>query len=178
MIRKLLALAIASLSFCISFAQNNLDPAPLTLTGWNKNVMENQTGYVKGWNWGSIGGRLNDAIGINYWHNGAETTEAPFYSNNQKRIVAIGGTVTGGHLDPNLLNSQAFVFKPGIAVDSTSSYHVSAYDSYCNVFGFLNRDVTYGRVGDSLQYILYDSLFTAPSNLVLSDIWPKERFWL
>jgi len=163
--KKFIILLGIAISISASLAQNNIDPLKIEnytdTTVFDRNW--NNTHFIKGWNWGNPGRWLDEALGMNYYHddyakqrfgsswddNQYSITDSNLFVRNHRKLAYLPGLV-GGYDAQTLFNAQVIILNPTINVDSTNNFIPRAYDSSGSVFGFyFKRKV---RILDSSQH--------------------------
>jgi hypothetical protein len=178
---KLIKIIIA-LIFVTSLckAQTILDP-PSILDSLDQTMLNFDVSDFKlGWNWGSPGVRLDNALSIKYSHGAFDTLRRPLGTPNMNYIDAIPGFTTG-HMHYGKLNSMAVQFDPAIRVRTTSNYIAESWENKGAIFGFQtkNKGTIDSATGSTFHcYILRkDSVISETK--VLYDSWPqKKSFYL
>jgi hypothetical protein len=133
---KIIIILICATSLCKS--QTVLDP-PSIINQLDQNMLSTTNNqFPIGWNWGSIGRKLDSALLFNYWHGGFYRPLADVYKDSLKYITGVDG-FTCGHMHPGRLNSMAVQFDPAITVDTTSNYQPPSWDNKGAIFGFIKR---------------------------------------
>ncbi|MBL7973844.1 MAG: hypothetical protein JNJ85_02960, partial [Candidatus Kapabacteria bacterium] len=108
-----------------------------------------------GWNWGSQGGIVDDALGINTYH-----THRWLNYGSQNRpadadlILLIDQFGDWGYAGFGPFNTQSMWYHPEITVDSTNSFVPITNDIQGAVFGWYNKVGTRGTGVDSLRWSL------------------------
>lgn len=132
-----------------SYSQNVIDP-PILPIGFDSTALFdrnfNDTTFILGWNWGSPGRALDEAMRINFYHDGYgdETTMETYTSSDScipghRKAVQVTG-VSGGRSGGFILNAHSLMLYPTITVDSTQSFVPRAFDNTGSVFGFMNKN--------------------------------------
>src|SRR5690606_31257831 len=106
-------------------SQNNIDPPSLINDSTvNKELIKReQNSFLLGWNWGSPGEKLDDALYINAYH------DMPDHPNNDKvdSIRSIEQFLWGQHILGNrfknaIINSMSVYFEPTIYIDTVNRF--------------------------------------------------------
>lgn len=152
-------------------AQDIIDPSPLPRIDTSSFINRTQPGFILGWNWGSTGRALDQALNINTYH------DYPFSSTDTEDSICviepinIDRQVMAARNTNNLFNAQTLYLKPGLelALSALSNFEPRDWNTSGAVFGFQNRDFI---VGDTLagKYLLYSSRpATYPVNVLNID---------
>ncbi|MDT3739533.1 MAG: hypothetical protein RO257_08545 [Candidatus Kapabacteria bacterium] len=180
-----------------AYSQNIIDP-PVLPIGFDSTALFdrtfNDTTFIRAWNWGSPGRALDEALRINFYHDGYEpgvTTQAQYtgdtltadsllYIPNHRKAVQVTG-VSGGRDSKFILNAHSQIIYPVIEVDSTSDFVPRAFDRTGSVFGFTNKSKV--RILNSSQntskdyhFALLDKDSVTSPEIVLSNIWKNNKF--
>jgi hypothetical protein len=177
---KMIIILIFVATFCKS--QTILDP-PSILDSLDQNMLNFQTTDFKlGWNWGSPGLRLDNALSIKYSHGAFDRWhDSTLSTPNMNYIDAIPGFTTG-HMHYGKLNSMALQFDPAIKVCTTSSYRAESWENKGAIFGFQTKsigtiDSTSGS--NTFHRFLLNKTGVSQDIMVLSNSWPqKKSFYL
>jgi hypothetical protein len=146
-------------------------------------INHNTAPYLLGWNWGSLNSAMDQALGINSYH------DFPFdvTTDVKENILVIQPPyldptykITGGYNANLVLNAHCLHLEPTINIDSTENFKPRFGDKTGAVFGW-----RYKTVGDTVpigddfsRFILYKNSVTSPT-LVLKDIWKGDILkWL
>ena len=151
-------------------AQNIIDPPAIDLVDTSSIIKWNYRGFIKGWNWGSTGAGLDEALGINFYHGFPATS--PDVADSMNVSLVIGDPIIGNGRNANqLFVALGIQLEPTITVDTTENFQPRAGDKCGSVFGFKTRDFTVGDTStDFNRYVLRTDNFTEHV-VVLKDIW-------
>lgn len=173
------------------YCQNIIDPPRLPI-GFDSTALFdrtfNDTTFILGWNWGSPGRALDEAMRINFYHDGYEPgvtdssdyTSDTLYIPNHRKAVQVTG-VSGGRNSKFILNAHSQILYPVIEVDSTSDFVPRAFDNTGSVFGFLNKNkvvILEPNENDSSDYhfVMLDKDSITTPEIVLSNVWKNNKF--
>ena len=161
--RTVLYLLMFAFTISVVNAQDIIDPPTLPINFNNTAVFDrnfNQTHFVKGWNWGGTGRKLDEAMLMNYYHcgfqfdlNANNYNDTSLFIHNHRRVLQLNG-ITGGRGENCLLNAHSEIIFPYITIDSTNAFQPRAYDSSGAVFGFTFKNKV--RILDSSQHTNVD----------------------
>ena len=171
------------------FSQDTIDPPRLPINFNNPEIFDrnfNDTTFILGWNWSSFGRRLDEAMRINYFHQGYDLsydndstfTHSSLYIPNHRKAVQVTG-VSGGRKKYFILNAHSLMLYPVITIDSTSGFIPREFDSTGSVFGFLNKNKV--RILNSSQdtskdyhFAMLDKDSVTTHEIVLSNAWKNN----
>lgn len=145
-------LAMFAITVSIFYAQNILDPQPLNLDSTYILSADSAAAQFKlGWNWGSIGYKLDDAMQMGYLHQARikDIENKPLIGNNSKMIIQ--PECSGGHMHVRKLNAMAIQFDPAISVDTTTSAKPASWDNKGAIFGFFNKNLSKGYIDSNVS---------------------------
>lgn len=185
--RKLLILLLFPF---ISLAQDKIDPLPIiTDTTGNYNIIDPiQHHFILGWNWGSPGKKLDDALFMNFYHGyptaGQDNNDD--YANNIRISQQLGGDIIGGRLQDVTFNTQSLYLEPTIKVinpNGNNEFFPTMRNREGSVFGFQKRNKI-KLINDPLnpdfgRALLYKDSVSSGSAVVLDSIWSNNilRFY-
>lgn len=174
----------------ISLGQNKIDPPSIITdtTAYYDILRPNQDKFFIGWNWGTPGKKLDDAMYINMYHGYPKVLSGnnDDYADNISIVQPVGGGVVSGRPSGALFNSQSLYLEPTIKVinpESGNEFFPTQRNKEGAVFGFQKRNKIklindpihpeFGRV------LLYKDSVTTGSSIVLDSIWPRNllRFY-
>jgi hypothetical protein len=138
-------------------------------------AIDRSNNFVKGWNWGSPGRKLDTAMLMNAYH------DFPYLSTDTKsNILSMqkpgpwNANISGGRNGNYFFLGQALHLEPTINVDSTDNFRPRVGDINGSVFGFYNRNLTNGGIVSSgldfSRYKLYPRRINTPVR-VLDNAW-------
>jgi hypothetical protein len=172
-----------------TYSQNIIDPDTIPINFKNPAIFDrifNDTTFILGWNWSSTGRRLDEAMSINYhhqgydlrWDNDSTFTDSTLYVRNHRKAVQVTG-VTGGRQANIILNAHSQLLYPVLNVDSTSNFVPRAFDNSGAVFGFQYKSKV--RILNSTQdtskdyhFVMLDKDSISSPEIVLSHIWKNN----
>ncbi len=105
--------------------QNKIDPLPiLTDTTANYDIIDPvQHDFILGWNWGTPGKKLDDALLMNLYHGypTAGQSSNDDYADSIRVIQNLKGDIIGGRLSDAIFNTQSLYLEPTIKVVTADS---------------------------------------------------------
>jgi len=165
----LLILVIALCNLFTIYAQDVINPPKFdffttSTGGYDTLVTRNFNHFYLSWKWDTPGRKLDDALGIIYYHdnyNCKYDISAPFTDSNKfipyHRKVTQLPYITGGRKHNLMLNAQSMYYFPVIETDSTDLFTPRPYDSSGAVFGWNYKDINLQFL-DSSQHLSDDFL--------------------
>lgn len=183
---KLILLSLIFVTVNLAISQDLLDP-PKIQGLYTTTVIDRNTNYFMGWNWGNQGKKLDTSLLMNSYHN------YPIGSFDVKSFMKVmevpgdgtkitvpnntwGNGLIGGRNSNNAWLGQSLHLEPTLTVDSTDNFVPRAGDKTNAVFGFEYRNTTIGSIlNDSSltnfsRYLLDQTGVTTPIR-VLDNIW-------
>ena len=152
------------------YAQNNIDPPAIDSVVNSSLINRNFNRFIKGWNWGSPGEALDNAFGINFYHD--YPVNAIDVADSMNVSLVIGPPIIGNGRNANqIFVALGLQLEPTIIVDSSEAFKPRFGDRSGSVFGFNYRDFTVGDTNtDFERFVLHKNNLTQPK-VVLKDIW-------
>ncbi|MCX6153894.1 MAG: hypothetical protein NT007_07035 [Candidatus Kapabacteria bacterium] len=153
------------------FGQDRIDPPKLYLLDTASVVDRNWSGFMRGWNWGCYGQKLDSALHINFYHYGTLT-------DSFNKYIRIIQPLTGaGYTSDNIYNCRSLYLEPTITVDTSGGYIPRIGDSTHSIFGWLNKVGHLESFGnkDFGRLILNKDSIT-PGTKVLYNAWKADIF--
>ncbi len=172
--KKIIIIAVFFAAICVVYTQNILTPPTILKDSDSTYIEKENKTFLLGWNWGSEGRLLDEALYINAYHD--LRLDRTDYKNNILLIHAQPDNISGGHNSANLLNSHALHLEPTIIVDSTNDFKPRYGDETGAVFGFNYRNFNYGDTvssGIDFSRFILNRNTSIGSNgvIVLDSIW-------
>ncbi len=138
-------------------------------------AIDRSNSFVKGWNWGSPGQKLDSALLMNSYHDFPESsTDTKFDMKNMEVPGDWGSNIIGGRNSNNVFLGLSLHLEPTIKVDSTYNFRPRFGDINGSVFGFYNRNFTVGDTVNSgldfSRYKLKPTGITTPVR-ILDNAW-------
>ena len=178
---RIIIIAILMALPCYIFAQDKLDPNPIGFTTTPLNSMtiqRNPNKFIRGWNWGSAGRKLDEALNINTYHN--------FPQNSNDYIDGIYiieplDSIVGGRTTNRVLNAHAVYYEPALLVNTSDiDFEPMPFDRNGGVFGFQTRRL--GTILDQSQnqdpnygkFILDSTSISFTPEIVLANPWRDD----
>jgi hypothetical protein len=125
-----------------SYAQDILDPQPLTLNDNNNVILNEPDRFILGWNWGSYGQLVDDCLLINTTHE-KNWFYGTLFSNNQIAILNIDSIGQGNQMRC-YAQVQALQFDPRIEVQTDDANFIPDNNrTPGSIFGFQFRHQNY-----------------------------------
>ncbi len=159
-----------------AYSQDLINPPKLQRLD-TTTAIDRSNNFVKGWNWGSPGKKLDSAMLMNAYHDFPESSIDTKYNLKTMEVPGVYGTnIIGGRNNNYVFLGQALHLEPTIKTDSTYNFKPRYGDNKGSVFGFYNRNLTLG-VGvtvssglDFSRYKLNPAGVTTPVR-VLDNAW-------
>lgn len=170
----------------VSFGQNKIDPIPiLTDTTANYDIIDPiQHDFILGWNWGTPGKKLDDALLMNLYHGYPTSGQSSNddYADSIRVIQNLKGDIIGGRLSDAIFNTQSFYLEPTIKVvrdDSPNEFIPTLRNSNGAIFGFQEKSNELKYINDPLhpdfgKVFLYKDSMTALPKVILDSIWSDD----
>ena len=173
------------------FSQDKIDPLPIiTDTTGNYSIIDPvQHDFFLGWNWGTPGRKLDDALLMNMYHGypTAGSINDDDYADNIHIVQALEGNVISGRPSTATFNSQSLYLEPTIKVihpDGPVEFQPNLRNQNGAVFGFQKKSDEIRYKNDPLnpdfgRVFLYKDSMTALPKVVLDSIWSSNilRFY-
>ncbi len=165
----------------ISFSQDKIDPPSLDSLQTSNLVKRNNPGFILGWNWGSAGRKLDEALQINTYHN--FPTNSPEIGDNLNIIKPLGHwarPIISGRNSDNYFNGHSIYLEPSITVNTTTDEAPQSCENNGGVFGFQFKNLNVGSTDDSCgSFVLYSNILLPNPIKVLGNIWRGDILrWL
>jgi hypothetical protein len=177
-------------------SQDKIDPIKIFDKNTVNYVNLDTNSFQIGWNWGSVGRKLDEALFINSYHHMPEefvNNNYKFFSNtgsnmNVMEWMADPNYLKGGYyqaitgrVDTLMLNGLSMHIDPTIAVETTNSFRPRWNDKFGSVFGFQYHNFavgdTFSSGANKNRFVLNkDCIYTA-SAVVLRNLWDGKRFF-
>ena len=184
--KDLILLLMITLSIDL-FSQNTIDPPNLFLIQ-NDSLHQDtgilnggpQTKFIIGWNWSSLGVKLDDALNINTYHD-YDISHSATDCRDSLNVIQSFHTILCNQEKNLPFTALSLYLNPTITVDSTKHFKPRPYNNDGAIFGFCNKNKV--RILDSNQHtdseypfaiLNKDSVPYGTSTLVLSNVWKKD----
>ncbi len=159
--------------FMKGYSQDLINPPVLQNIDTCQRVNHGSLGFVKGWNWGSPGARIDSALNINFYHNIDYSSSD--YIPNMNLVAPLRGKIVGGRNADVVFNALSLHLEPTLKVDTSDNFKGRTGDNTGAVFGFKYRNFSVGDTvsswNDFGRFILHrDRPVTYPVK-VLDSIW-------
>ncbi len=190
--KKIILIVLTIVLFAISLtAQSKIDPPALFNSNTESVIKKESTNFLRGWNWGSSGRKLDEALLINSYHSLPHKIENEL--DRTGYISTIGDSIKliewlgipgirwddwrnlTGRNDTLAFNGMSLHLNPTVTIDPTSEYKSRWNDSSGAVFGFRYKN---WAVGDTIstgidqhRFILSRNKLSTDSAIVLNNIW-------
>jgi hypothetical protein len=139
--------------------------------------------FVIGWNWGSESKKLDEALGINFYHTGTPSTSvistaSQVWWGDSSRFIHHPYPTFSGYNYPATTQAAAIHYEPYFDVNITNSFYGHNNDSTGASFGFLTKHPDFTSLQDSFHlFKMTKAQLSGDSALVLSDPWPDNELY-
>jgi hypothetical protein len=166
-------LVILTNTFC--FGQNLIDPPnyflqDTTLIRYKNTMIGHYPGFLRGWNWGTDGKALDEAMYINTYQG-----YYPLSTDYNDGMFVVQPFGLSGRTDDCALNGNSYIFNPCIAIDSTPNFKPTANNKHGSVFGFKYKHSA-GYIANEAYNI--SPVYGASLFVILKDIWTTKPIHL
>ncbi len=152
---KILIVLLLLITINITNSQDLIDPPKLHVVDTCSILVRQTNSFIKGWNWGSPGLKLDSAMLMNSYHDyPANSTDTKSNILSMQKPGPWNANISGGRNFNLFFLGQSLHLEPTTKVDSTDNFRPRFGDINGSVFGFYNRNFTVGdTVSSGLDYM-------------------------